>query len=47
VEVRHYSSRLAAEATVEAGNAEADRNDGFRLLFDYISGANQANPSSR
>ncbi len=42
VEVRDYGSRLAAEATVEAGNAEAGRNDAFRLLFDYISGANQS-----
>lgn len=41
VEVRDYGSRLAAEATVEAGSAEAGRNDAFRLLFDYISGANQ------
>jgi len=42
VEVRDYGSRLAAEATVEAGNAEAGRNDAFRLLFDYISGTNQS-----
>jgi hypothetical protein len=42
VEVRDYGSRLAAEAIVEAGNAEAGRNDAFRLLFDYISGANQS-----
>jgi hypothetical protein len=42
VEIRDYGSRLAAEATVEAGNAEAGRNDTFRLLFDYISGANQS-----
>ena len=41
VEIRRYSSRLAAEATVEAGTAEAGRNEAFRLLFDYISGANQ------
>jgi hypothetical protein len=32
---------LAAEATVEAGTAEAGRKEAFRLLFDYISGANQ------
>lgn len=41
VEVRRYNSRLAAEVTVEAGNAEAGRDEAFRLLFDYISGANQ------
>jgi hypothetical protein len=41
VEVRRYDSRLAAEATVEAGTAEAGRKEAFRLLFDYISGANQ------
>ena len=41
VEVRRYDSRLAAEATVEAGSAEAGRNEAFRLLFNYISGANQ------
>jgi hypothetical protein len=41
IEVRRYDSRLAAEATVEAGTAEAGRKEAFRLLFDYISGANQ------
>ena len=41
MEVRRYDSRLAAEATVEAGSAEAGRNEAFRLLFNYISGANQ------
>ena len=46
VEVRHYDSRLAAEATVEAGSAEAGRNEAFRLLFKYISGANQGHPRS-
>jgi hypothetical protein len=40
VEVRRYDSRLAAEATVEAGSAEAGRNEAFRVLFNYISGAN-------
>jgi hypothetical protein len=38
VEVRRYSGRLAAEATVEA---EAGRKEAFKVLFDYISGANQ------
>jgi hypothetical protein len=32
---------LAAEATVEAADAEAGRNEAFKILFDYISGANQ------
>ncbi len=41
VEIRRYGPRLAAEATVEAGNPEAGRNEAFRILFDYISGANQ------
>jgi hypothetical protein len=41
VEVRRYCSRFAAEATVKAGDAEAGRNEAFRILFDYISGANQ------
>lgn len=41
VEIRRYDSRLAAEATIEAGSAEAGRNEAFRLLFDYISGANK------
>ncbi len=40
VEIRRYGPRLAAEATVEAGDAEAGRNEAFRILFDYISGAN-------
>jgi hypothetical protein len=41
VEIRRYGPRLAAEATVEAGDAEAGRNQAFKILFDYISGANQ------
>ena len=41
VEIRRYNSRLAAEVTVEAGDAEVGRDEAFRLLFDYISGANQ------
>ena len=40
VEVRRYAPRLAAEAVVEASNERAGRNDSFRMLFDYISGAN-------
>lgn len=41
VEIRRYGSRLAAEATVEAADAEAGRNEAFKVLFDYISGSNQ------
>lgn len=41
VEIRRYGNRLAAETTVAANDAEADRNEAFRILFDYISGANQ------
>jgi hypothetical protein len=39
-EVRLYASRLAAEARVETSRNEDGRNAAFRLLFDYISGAN-------
>jgi hypothetical protein len=41
IEVRCYDSRLAAEATLDAGTAEAGRKEVFGLLFDYISVANQ------
>src|SRR5687768_8349780 len=41
VEIRRYESRVAAETTLEAGSAEAGREQAFRRLFDYISGANQ------
>lgn len=41
VEIRRYDSRLAAETTVEASDAEVGRNAAFELLFDYISGANR------
>ena len=40
VEVRQYEARLAAQATVRADDEETGRDDAFRLLFDYISGAN-------
>ncbi len=39
VEIRRYPARLAAEALPEG---EAGDNAAFRLLFDYISGANSA-----
>lgn len=41
VEVRRYAPRLAAEAVVAAPDADAGRSAAFRLLFDYISGANR------
>lgn len=39
VEIRRYAPRLAAEVAVKGTDKEA-RGDAFRLLFDYISGAN-------
>ena len=42
VEIRSYPSRLAAEATVDAADDRSSRNEAFRLLFDYISGANRS-----
>jgi hypothetical protein len=42
IEVRRYPPRVVAEATVEAADGKAGRNEAFRLLFDYISGANRA-----
>ena len=41
-EVRRYAPRLVAEATVQSEDPDAGRNAAFRLLFDYISGKNQA-----
>lgn len=42
VEIRSYEPRLAAEARVEADGTDDGRNSTFRILFDYISGANQS-----
>ncbi len=39
-EVRRYSERLAAEASVAADATDDGRNAAFRLLFAYISGEN-------
>ncbi len=44
VEIRHYAPRLAAEAAV-ATPGEAGRSEAFRLLFEYIAGANRGAPS--
>ncbi|MCW2283321.1 hypothetical protein M2323_001090 [Rhodoblastus acidophilus] len=37
VEIRRYAPRAAAAVALVSG---VDRNDAFRLLFDYIAGAN-------
>jgi SOUL heme-binding protein len=42
VQIREYGPRVAAEAVVEAPEEDAGRNTAFRVLFDYISGANRA-----
>ncbi len=39
VEVRRYAPRVAAEVRLAAGESRPD-GQAFRLLFDYISGAN-------
>lgn len=43
IEIRQYAQRIAVEATITADDSDDARNAAFRLLFDYISGANQAN----
>lgn len=43
IEIRHYAERIAVEATVTADDSDDAQNAAFRLLFNYISGANQAN----
>lgn len=40
VELRQYSPRLVAETTVKGDEVSA-RNQGFRVIADYIFGANQ------
>jgi hypothetical protein len=42
VEIRRYEPRLAVETVVAGPGDEAARNAAFRILFDYISGANRA-----
>jgi len=42
VEIRSYPTRLAAETTVDAADDRSGRNQAFRVLFDYISGANRS-----
>lgn len=41
VEIRRYAPRLAAQVEVPGDGAEA-RNEAFRILFRYITGANVA-----
>lgn len=42
VEIRRYADRLAAETSVEAADDGAGQNQAFRILFDYIAGANRS-----
>lgn len=44
VELRQYSPRLIAETTVR-GDAVSARNEGFRVIANYIFGANQGRAS--
>lgn len=41
IEIRDYSSRIAAQATV-ATTGSSGRSEAFQLLFNYIAGANTA-----
>ncbi len=43
IEIRAYAPRVAAEATVQGQEDRDGRNAAFRLLFDYITGANRSN----
>ena len=43
IEIRQYAERIAVEATVTFDDTDDARNAAFRLLFAYISGANEAN----
>lgn len=40
-EIRRYPARVVAETTVAAPDEQSGRNEAFRALFDYISGANR------
>jgi hypothetical protein len=42
VEVRRYGPRLVADVTMTAAESDQSGNSAFRVLFDYISGANKA-----
>ena len=41
-EVRRYPPQLVAETSVTAPDESSARNKAFRVLFDYISGANRS-----
>ena len=41
LEVRRYAPRLAAEVSLEAEDYGEGQNATFRVLFDYITGANR------
>jgi hypothetical protein len=41
LEVRRYSPRIAAQATVTADSVDSGQSKAFGLLFDYIKGANK------
>jgi hypothetical protein len=41
-EIRRYEPRLAIEATVDGRNRDQAASEAFRLLFRYITGANQS-----
>ena len=43
IEIRQYAERIAVETTVTFDDTDDARNAAFRLLFAYISGANEAN----
>jgi len=41
IEIRRYDARVAAEVKAAVKGTRLSTNGAFRLLFDYISGANQ------
>lgn len=43
ITIREYAERIAVEATVTGKAEDRSEGDAFRLLFDYISGANVTN----
>jgi len=43
IEIRQYAERIAVETTATSDDPGDARNAAFRLLFAYISGANEAN----
>lgn len=45
IEIRRYGPRVAAEAVVEVKNGADGGNAAFRVLFDYITGANRGQES--